>query len=109
MQVKISHRHGTLSPEATAFIRDKADKLTQLFERVTFIEVTVDLQHADRRLVEVRVDAEHKHDFIATDEHAELYTAVEMCLDRMKHQIQKYKEKIQDHRRDPHRGQTPPV
>ncbi len=44
MQIKISVRHGHLNEATQQFIRDKAEKLLHYFERLTMIEVTVDLK-----------------------------------------------------------------
>ena len=64
VQIKISARHGHLSEASQAYIRDKAEKLLHLFERLTMIEVTVDMQKEDK-VVEFVVQAEHKHDLVA--------------------------------------------
>ena len=61
------------------------------------IEVTVDLADRIFKSVEIKVDAEHKHDFVATDKAEELKVAVDLAFDRVQHQIHKYKEKIQNH------------
>lgn len=100
MQVKISARHGHLSEATQQFIKEKAEKLLHLFERITMIEVTVDLQK-DLKLVEVRVQAEHKHDIVAHAEANDLLAAVDQVLHKQEMQLRRYKEKIQDHRRDP--------
>jgi putative sigma-54 modulation protein len=50
--------------------------------------------------VEILVDAEHKHDFVAHDAADTVIPAFDLALHRIEHQITKYKEKIQDHRRD---------
>jgi putative sigma-54 modulation protein len=100
VQIKISVRHGHLTDEVQQFIREKAGKLLHYFERLTMIEVTVDLQK-EQKLVEFVVQAEHKHDFVAREHHSELLTAVEMALAKLEGQIRRYKEKIQDHRRNP--------
>ena len=99
MQIKVSARHGHLSEDHQAQIKQKAEKLLTFFERITMIEVIVDLS-ADKlhKRVEFLVDCEHKHDFVARDQHEELMAAVDLAVDRIKHQIHKYKEKIQDHR-----------
>src|SRR5260370_30099227 len=47
VQIKISMRHGHLSEDSQAFIQEKAKKLMRLFERLTMIEVTVDMQNGD--------------------------------------------------------------
>lgn len=109
MQVKLSVRHGQLSEEHQQQIREKAEKLLHFFNRLTMIEVTVDLQDPIRKQVEFLANSEHKHDFVARESHAELLGAMELAYDKIVHQIHRYKEKIQDHRRDRHLGDVPPA
>ena len=103
MQIKIAARHGHLSDENQQFIREKAQKLLHYFERLTMIEVTVDL-HKDSKLVEFVAHAEHKHEFVARESNGELHAAVDLCLEKVQGQIRRYKEKIMDHRRTPSAG-----
>ena len=105
MQIKISVRHGHLNEATQQFIRDKAEKLLHFFERLTMIEVTVDMQK-DQKRVEFLVQAEHKHDFVAHDSHTDLLAAVDLVLDKLSLQLRRYKEKIQDHRRTPSTGEV---
>lgn len=107
MQVKISVRHGHLNEEHQQQIREKAEKLLHYFNRLTFIEVTVDLQDELRKQVEFLAKAEHKHDFVAREAHEQLLGALELAYDKIVHQIHRYKEKIQDHRRTPAAGDVP--
>lgn len=99
MQIKVSSRHGTVRPEAHEHITTKAEKLLTFFERVTEIEVTVDFEH-EKASVEILVDTEHKHDFVAVAEGDEVSATFDAALHKMEQQIRKYKEKLQDHRRD---------
>ena len=98
MQIKISARHGHLSDSHQQEIHQKADKLLHFFERLTMIEVTVDLADRLHKKVEVKLDAEHKHDLVALAEHEDLMTAVDLAIDKSRHQLNKYKEKIQEKR-----------
>jgi putative sigma-54 modulation protein len=102
MQVKVATRHGHLNEATQQLIQEKAQKLLRYFERLTMIEVTVDLQNGLKH-VEFVVQAEHKHDFVARDSAPELVAAVDLVLAKLEGQLRRYKEKIQDHRR------TPPV
>ncbi len=105
MQIKISARHGHLSEATQQFIQDKLSKLLRFFERLTMIEVTVDLKD-DVKLVEVLVNAEHKHDFVARESNTDVLAAVDLVMDKLERQIRRYKEKIQDHRRRPSTGEV---
>ena len=104
MQVKVSARHGQLGDEMYQQIRDKAEKLLTYFDRVTMIEVTVDLR-GEAKKAEILLNAEHKHDFVSRAESPDPLLAVAAAVDKMKQQITHYKEKIQDHRRDPAHGE----
>ncbi|MEW4529811.1 MAG: ribosome hibernation-promoting factor, HPF/YfiA family [Maioricimonas sp. JB045] len=99
MQVEISCRHGSIRPDTQEYISRKAEKLLTYFERVTAINVTLDFD-GDRVRSEILVDAEHKHNFIAHAEGTEVSGTFEQSLHKMEQQIRKYKEKLQDHRRD---------
>ncbi len=104
MQVKISVRHGSLSEESHQMIREKAEKLLHYFERLTLIEVTVDMGKNGDKTVEFVVQAEHKHNIVGADHHHNLMAAVDLAMTKLEAQIRRYKEKIQDHRRTPHTG-----
>jgi ribosome hibernation promoting factor len=100
VQVKIAARHGSqLDDDARERIRQKAEKLLHYFDRITLIEVTVDLERKTGKWVELRVDAEHKHDFVAHDSQDELLVAMDQAVEKIKQQICRYKEKIQNHHR----------
>lgn len=105
VQIKIAARHGHLNETHQQQIQEKAEKLLHFFGRITMIEVTVDLQDQTHKEVEIRVDAEHKHDFVAKERDTDLLAAIDLTIDKLKQQLHRYKEKIQDHRRDPsHNG-----
>jgi putative sigma-54 modulation protein len=103
VQIKISARHGHLSDASQDFIREKAEKLLRFFERLTSIEVTVDLKNEVKQ-VEFLVSAEHKHDFVAREHNSDILAAVDLVVDKLEAQLRRYKEKVQDHRRTPSAG-----
>jgi putative sigma-54 modulation protein len=98
VQIKISTRHGRLSEQTQEKLRAKLEKLTHFFERLTAIELTVDVEHDDNPQVELKVSAEHKHDFVATHGGGEFMAAVDSVIHKVEQQIKKYKEKVQEHR-----------
>ena len=101
MQIRVSARHGHLSEGTQAKIVAKLEKLPKYFERLTSVEMTVDLEHKDTPTVDLRVSAEHKHDFVATEQAAELMAAVDCAVHKVEQQLRKYKERVQDHHRTP--------
>jgi putative sigma-54 modulation protein len=105
VQVQISTRHGQISEESREFIQEKVEKMLHLFNRITRIEVTVDMKE-DERIVELLVNAEHKHDFVAQDRNKEMLIALDGAVSKLEGQLRRYKGKIQDHRRDPSTGEV---
>jgi putative sigma-54 modulation protein len=99
VQIKISARHGHLAEATQQFIHAKAEKLLHLFDRITLIEVTVDLQ-GEFKKVEFKVLPEHKHEIVATAEAKDLLAAVDTAEHKIEMQLRRFKEKLQDHRRD---------
>ena len=107
MQVTVSARHGQLADEAHQQLQDKAEKLLHYFDRLTSIVVTVDLHREGegKASVEIIAHAEHKHEFVAVDRDGDVHHAFNLAAECIKQQIKHYKEKLQDHRRNPpHNG-----
>ena len=99
VQVEITCRHGQISDSVRDYINEKSEKLLTYFERVTAIIVTVNFENG-RINTEILVDAEHKHNFVAHDNGDDAISTFDSALHKMEQQIRKYKEKLQDHRRD---------
>ena len=100
VQIKISTRHGQLSEPSQKKIAAKAEKLLKIFERLTAIEVVVDLSDEATPRVDLNVAAEHKHDFVAHDQSDNLMGSVDTVVHRMEQQLRKYKEKVQERHRN---------
>jgi putative sigma-54 modulation protein len=101
VQINISTRHGYLSDATRSKIMAKVGKMARYFERLTAIEVTVDLEFQDSPTVDLRVSAEHKHDFVATERASDLWRSINGAVQKIEQQLRKYKEKVTDR----HRGQ----
>jgi ribosome hibernation promoting factor len=105
--IEVTTRHGQLDPAQQEHLRQKAEKLQRYFNRLMGIEVAVEhVKHAWN--VEILVSAEHKHDFVAREEAPTLEAAMDHCVQKVEHQLRRYKEKVQDHRDVlPHGGTSP--
>ena len=99
MQVQISARHGHLSDASQQHISAKAEKLLRIFDRLTAIEITVDLKDSNNPRVDAKVSAEHKHDFVAHDQSDNMLASLDTVLHRLEQQLRKYKEKVQERHR----------
>jgi putative sigma-54 modulation protein len=106
VQIEISTRHGSLSPDQRSYLQEKAEKLLKYFGRLLAIEVAVEhKKHAWQ--VEILVSAEHKHDFVAVEEGPVPEAAMDLCVHKIEQQLRRYKEKVQKHRGEPSIGDLP--
>jgi putative sigma-54 modulation protein len=103
VQIRISTRHGSVSEETRSKINAKLEKLGRYFERITDIELTIDLERRDEPALDLKVNAEHKHDFVASLRGGELLASLDVVVHKVEQQLRKYKQKIQEH----HRGSGP--
>jgi len=99
VQINISTRHGSVSDATRAKITEKVEKLTRYFERLSAIDVTIDLEHRDQPLVDLKVSAEHKHDFVAEAQVDDLMASLDVVVSKVEQQLRKYKQRIQDRHR----------
>jgi len=100
VQLSISTRHGHLSESTQEKIKAKADKLIHFYERLSSIELIVDLNDQQLPKVDVKVSAEHKHDFVSHSQGENLLGAVEDALHKIEQQLRKYKKRVQQRHRN---------
>ena len=103
MQINISTRHGEISDATKEKIVQKIEKLQRFSDRLTSIDVTVDLSKADEPNIEAAVSFEKRNDFVASYQSNDLFGSVDQVVAKLEQQIRKYKEKLQD------RGKNVPV
>jgi putative sigma-54 modulation protein len=109
VQLSITTRHGHLTEATRDRLRAKAEKLGRIFERLMSIEIVVDLNDSQHAKVDLKVSAEHKHDFVAHEQGENLLGAVDAAVEKIEHQLRRYKERVQERHRNPEvrRQETP--
>lgn len=98
MQTNISARHGHLSARTQERIEEKVEKLQRYFDRLTAVQVTVDLEHRETPSVELKVSAKHSDVFVAVDHAADVMSALDGALHKVEQQIRRTKEKRTERR-----------
>jgi putative sigma-54 modulation protein len=101
VQLDISVRHGHLSTASQDKLKSKAEKLGRFFERLTSIEIVVDLSDEQSPQVDIKASAEHKHDFVAHDKSDNLLKSFESAAAKIEQQLRKYKQRVQQKNRNP--------
>jgi len=105
VQINISTRHGHVSEGTRAKVTEKLQRLIRFYDRLSAIELTIDLEHRETPGVDLRVSAKQK-DFVATARAEELMASIDQVVDKMEQQLRKHKERVRSrHRNSGHREQ----
>ncbi|MEM1304061.1 MAG: ribosome-associated translation inhibitor RaiA [Planctomycetota bacterium] len=100
MQIRVTTRHGHLNESNQEVVTAKAERLNRFFDRLTSIEVVVDIGDPHTTRVDINVSAEHMHEFVSHAESDNLLTAVESAVHRMEQQLRRHKDRLQHRHRD---------
>lgn len=99
MNLQISGHHLEVTPAIREYVTGKLERVTRHFDNVIDVNVILSVEKLKQK-AEVTVHLPGKDVFVeAIDE--DLYAAVDNLVDKLDRQVQKYKQKLQDH----HRGE----
>lgn len=83
-------------------LRKKWSAWRGFFDRITGIQVVVDLEHRETPVVELCASVEHAENFIATDR-GELISTLDRVIHKIEEQLRRHKKKITGHRATSHK------
>ena len=100
--VLITGRHVDVTPAMKEYAREKAGKLAKIHERLTKIEVTLDVEHHQAHrsyVVEIVAHAERGAQLVGKVESPDLYAGVDLAEDKVVRQLIRHKDRLVDHHR----------
>jgi putative sigma-54 modulation protein len=104
VQINISTRHGHVGEDTHGKIKEKLDKLPRLYDRISAIELIINLENNEKLQIDLKVSAKHKPDLLASSTSDNLLGSVDHVVEKMEQQLRKHKGKDQDrHRGGSHR------
>lgn len=99
MNLNITGRHVEVTPAIRDYVTSKLDRVIRHFDNVTSVTVILSVEKLKQK-AEVTVHLSGKDIFVESIDE-DLYAAIDSLADKLDRQIQKYKQKLQDH----HRGE----
>jgi putative sigma-54 modulation protein len=96
MQITISGRHLEVTEALNDYVKNKLDRLTNHFDRITGIQVTLSVDKLIQK-AEATVHVSGK-DLFAESTSEDLYAAIDLLADKLDRQLIKHKEKLRSHR-----------
>jgi putative sigma-54 modulation protein len=106
MQIIVSGRHMGVSDALKDYCHDKAQRLLRFYDRIKSIEVILD-GHDGQHSAEMIVHSDGTAPFVASEEHKDIYAAVDLLIDKLERQISRHKEKLRNRKHPPRTGETP--
>ncbi len=100
MNLTISGHHLDVSPALRDYVRTKLDRVTRHFDQVVDITVLLSIDKPKekelRQRAEVTLHVKGKEIFVEQCSE-DMYAAVDQLVDKLDRQVQRYKEKVQNH------------
>ena len=97
MNLQISGHHIEVTPALREYVEQKLDPVVRHFDRVTGVNVILSVEKLKQK-AEVTVHVPGK-DIFVENAGDDLYASIDALFDKLDRQVQKYKQKVQDHHR----------
>jgi len=99
MNLQISGHHLEITPALRDYVTGKLERVTRHFDHVIDVSVILSVEKLKQK-AEVTVHLAGKDIYVESIDE-DLYAAIDMLADKLDRQVQKHKQKLQDH----HRGE----
>ncbi|MGD9690619.1 MAG: ribosome-associated translation inhibitor RaiA [Phycisphaerales bacterium] len=100
MRIDVIGKHLTITDAIRGHAEQKAVKLPKHYDMVQLITFRLEeLPHKKGFTCEVVVDVEKHDDFVASSQHADLYTAIDHAVEKASRQLTDFKEQLKQGKR----------
>ena len=97
MNLQISGHHIEVTPALREYVETKLDPVVRHFDKVTGVSVVLSVEKLKQKAeATLHVPGKDMHVEESADD---LYAAIDTMFDKLDRQVQKYKQKVQDHHR----------
>jgi putative sigma-54 modulation protein len=108
LRILITGRHVGVTEAMKEYAREKVSKLEKIHDRLTRLEVTMDVDH-DAHRVEIVADAPRGVRLVGKAEGPDMYAAVDLAEEKLSSQLRRVKQRLTDHHRgEESMGSVPP-
>ena len=106
MQITVTFRHVEPTAALRTYAEEKLERVKKYLRRPIDAHVILSVSK-ERHVAEITLNADHQTLF-AQDETHDLYSAIDLCLDKLEHQAQKLHAKRKHHKGAPRGGMPEP-
>ena len=97
MNINVTGRGDNVTAGMKKKAAEKVDKLNRYYDRITWIDVLLE-DDSVRKVVEVSAGLNRGATIVGKAEADDMYTAIDLALDKVTRQVRRHKEKLKGHR-----------
>ena len=95
MKIKIAGRHTDASPKLRDYIIEKTEALERFFDRIVSVDVVLSVEK-ERHIADFHAHLTNRKTINAREESTDMYASIDTAIDRLKRQLLKFKDQLQD-------------
>lgn len=95
MQINLTGHHIEITDSLRDYVESKFSKLERHFEQINNVHVVLNVQKL-QQIAEAKIHLSGGEVY-ATSEHADMYAAIDVLIDKLDRQVIKHKEKLTKH------------
>lgn len=95
MKIKISGHHTDAGPKLRDYIIEKTEGLERFFDRIISVDVFLSVEK-ERQIADFHAHLTNRKTINAREESTDMYASIDTALDRLKRQLVKFKDQLQD-------------
>jgi len=95
MKIKIAGRHTDASPALRDYIIDRTEALERFFDRIVSVDVVLSAEK-ERQIADFHAHLTNRKQINAREESTDMYASIDKAIDRLKRQLVKFKDQLQD-------------
>jgi putative sigma-54 modulation protein len=107
VQIIITGRHVDVTDELKAHVSKKLERLPRFYDRIESIEAVLD-REGEVPIVEALVHAERGIRFVARESSVDLYSALDLVVDKLSRQLTRHKERFRNRKHQSRRPDKAP-
>jgi len=95
MKIKIVERHAGASEALRSYVLEKTQALERYFDRIVSVDVVLSVEK-ERQIADFHAHLTNKKTISAHEESTDMYASIDKAIDRLKRQLVKFKDQLQD-------------
>ena len=98
MKIKIAERHTDASTTLREYVVDKTEALERFFDRIVSVDVVLSVEK-ERQIADFHAHLTNRKMITAREESTDMYASIDSAVDKLRRQLVKFKDQLQDVRR----------